>query len=159
MPSRTALAWLKRQKDDRLAVDEIEALVATLEEAGEAARRLDLITGQLLTAETTLADVRAAAERENRERKARIDEARDRIAQAERESAERVQTAEREAAARVLAARTNAEADLAALKAKVEKEIQAVRVELANERALLADMRAQVEATRRDLARFVTPQA
>ena len=148
MPSRTALAWLKRQKDDRLAVDEIEALVATLEEAGEAARRLDLITGQLLTAETTLADVRAAAERENRERKARIDEARDRIAQAERE-----------AAARVLAARTNAEADLAALKAKVEKEIQAVRVELANERALLADMRAQVEATRRDLARFVTPQA
>lgn len=159
MASRNALAWLKRQKEDRLAIDEIDALVVAVTEADDAEARLQSLMRDLATAQATLADIRATAERENGERRKRIEDARDRLAKAEADAATQVALRERECVERLATIRQEADRQITEARTEADRQLVEIRAEISRERVLLSEIKAAREAAQRDLAPFVNQQA
>lgn len=139
----------------REAVEVIDAALTTTLALEDGEARLATVTQDLARTQAILNDIRATAERENKERKDRIAAARASIEQAEADARERVQAIERDHAERVTALRQQEAATLAEIRRQAEVDVATVREELAAERRLLSDITAKVEEARREIAPFM----
>ena len=155
MTKREMLTALKREIESRLSGEALAAMLAATADAEDADARLASLTAQIATAEGTLADIRATAEKENLERRERIAAARATIERAETEARERAQALERDLTQRLTEQRAQSAADLAAVKEQTEQEVATIRATLAEERGLLAQLKAAVEQARQGIAPFM----